>query len=82
MAAESMIPVPRIAAAFMLLILLTPWLASEGLGGLAAPTIALSLWIILAKHQLISEPWHIKDDQLVAWLDSELPTSGSGRRRP
>lgn len=76
----SAISFARFAVAGALVILLTPWFASEGYGGLAAPTAALSLWLILAKHQFISEPWRIKDEQLAAWLESELPAPGSDHK--
>lgn len=72
-------PFMRFAGAAALLFLLAPWFSSEGFGGLAAPTAALSLWLILAKHQFISEPWRIKDEQLLAWLDRESP-AGSDQK--
>lgn len=72
----------RIMAAIMLLIVVTPWLASTELGGLAAPAAVLSLWIVLAKHRLISETWRIKDDELLEWLDSESPAAGNSRNLP
>jgi hypothetical protein len=68
---------PLAAAVFVLVV--APLFAGDGLSGFAVPVVILALGFALAKHRVVPDPWRFSDQDLDAWLDSDLRSPGPGR---
>jgi hypothetical protein len=68
---------PLTALTFVLL--LAALFMSIGLSGFVLPAVILGLGFALAKHEVVPDPWRIGDEELYAWLDSEVQSPGSDR---
>lgn len=54
---------------------------ADGMSGLGIPVVFLGLGVALAEYRIVPDPWHIKDEDLDAWLGGELKSPGPDHTR-